>query len=219
MSGDEKKGPMIATAEVISVDVSEVDSIHGAKPEPEERPAFVTDQIDPNTGDQPLVDGKARLQLAPNALTVRTEHSVDELVALFGMTCRNCLHFHHELGQATILRLGYGTPEERQHIVDLVAELAMSDAGNMRGRDLAGDEYVADGFAPMGAELELQKYGLCCVLSDEQKDDILMHPDCLCPAKELVGHQTWDARTPEIARTVQMARDRLLNVAAGRTRG
>lgn len=215
------KRALESVGEVISVDAREVDSIRGAKPEPEERPAFITTELDRNTGDvadlptpPPGEDvGVQRLILQQNP-TVRTELSVDELGKMIGRNCRNCLHFNLPLGQQLIANeMQNGPPEVIEKWANTIAEIAMWRP------ELAGEEFVLDPFEKLPAEREILKIGLCQAMSTPAPDDnLFVHVDFpSCPSQDMVGQELFIARTREIAQNIEAMRSRLLGAAGAAT--
>ena len=212
---EEPRRALESIGEQISVTTHDVDSIGGAKPEPEERPAFVTTFLDPNTGEiseapTPAEGTVVQQLILKQAPTVRHEFTVDELGAMLGKTCRNCAHFNHQLGQMLIEQeMQFGPPEVVDRWRNTIAEIAMWKP------ELAGEEMVADPFAPLPAEREILKMGLCNAMSTPAPDDnTFTHVDCFCPSREMVGEDLFRPRTTEIERNIQQMRDRLLGAAA-----
>lgn len=201
--------PFAATGEEISVLTHEVDSIGGAKPEPEERPAFVKTMLDSSTGE--LVQGGPGVgAFRPREMSVRHEFSTSELAGMIGKRCRNCAHFNLPLGQQLAEQeMRFGTVEDLDRWRLTIAELAMANPA------LAGDEYVRDIFAPMPAELEVLKIGLCCAMSSAG-NNTFAHIDCpSCPSQEMTGQDLFQAKDADTERAINQARDKLLGTAAG----
>ncbi len=208
---EQPRRPLEAIGETIGVDAFEVDSIHGAKPEPEERPAYVTTTLDPNTGDVADMgeDSGTRPLILKQAPTVREEFTVDELAGRIGKQCRNCAHFNHQLGQALIENeMKSGPPEVVDRWRNTIAEIAMWKP------ELAGDEFVSDPFAPLPAEKEILRMGLCTAMSTPAPDDnTFVHFDLVCPSKEVTGQDLFRPKSREVEKTIQGMRDRLLSAA------
>lgn len=208
--------PLTSIGEQVSVDTSNVDAIGGAKPEPEERPAFVHTTLDPTSGDRgdlssiPEDRRGGVVPLVPKMPpVVREELSVNELASMLGHTCSNCKHFNHPLGQSQIeLEMKCGTPEQMDRWRATIAEIAM------RNPELAGEEFVSDPFAELPAEREILKLGLCLAMSEPGFDkNVFSHPDTFCPSEEMTGEDLFRPRTREIAQAIQQQRDRLLGTA------
>lgn len=203
---DEKRRPLMSIGEQISVNTSEVDSIGGAKPEPEERPAFVTTFLDPTTGDLAASTQEGVAALAPTAPRVTKEYTVAELAKMLGKRCGRCRHFNHKLGQALIEEeMQSPDAEVRDQWRNVVAELAIASPA------LAGEEFVSDPFAPLPAETEILRMGLCHVLSNV--DRTFVHPDTECRSEEIVGSELFEPRTKEIALQIETMRDSLFGTA------
>lgn len=201
-----------AVREEISVDAGEVDSVGGAKPEPEERPAFVTQEIDRTTGDNGGTGPTGTtvpLALAQNP-TVRTEHTVNELTRVMGKVCRNCRHWNLPLGQMLMREEMVASPEKFDLWKNVVAEIAISRP------ELAGPEYVSDPFAQTGAEKELERIGHCSALTPLAKEDVFLHIDCFCPSVETFGVESFEPKNEDVARAIQQQVDRLRFGAAGK---
>jgi hypothetical protein len=209
----EARRPLESIGETIAVDAFEVDSIGGAKPEPEERPAYVTTTFDPNTGEQSAAPEQAGAGVMPlilkQAPTVRTELTVDELARQLGKTCRNCANFNHQLGQRLIENeMQNGAPEVVDRWRNTIAEIAMWKP------ELAGEEFVTDPFAPLPAEREILRMGLCMAMSTPLPDDnTFTHVDLVCPSVEATGHDLFKPKNREVEKTIQAMRDRLLTTA------
>lgn len=216
---DTPRRALESIGEQISVDAFEVDSIGGAKPEPEERPAYVTTQFDPATGDTATMpdageDGGTRPLILQQAPTVRTELTVDELSRQIGKTCRNCAHFNHALGQQLIENeMQNGPPEVVDRWRNTIAEIAMWKP------ELAGEEFVLDPFAPLPAEREILRMGLCSAMSSPLPDDnTFVHVDLTCVALEATGEDLFKPKSREVERNIQAMRDRLLSAAGAHSR-
>lgn len=212
---NEGRRPLESVGEEISVTTAEVDSIRGAKPEPEERPAFVVTTLDANTGKlAPAPDvaseGVQSLLLKNNP-TVRTEYNVDELARLIGKTCRNCKHFNHQFGQRLIEQeMQFGSPEDVDRWRNVIAEIAVWQP------HLAGEEYVSTiDENTLPAEREILRMGLCQAMSSPG-ENTFTHPDCFCGSMEITGQDLFEAKTKEIGQSIQSARDRLLGAAGAK---
>lgn len=196
---------MKATNEKISVNTSEVDSIGGAKPEPEERPAFLTANVEGGK-DAELREGALKLELPK---LVRIEDNVFEMSQRLGKHCRNCARFNHMAGQAEIERRGYrGTEQERASIRELFATFEENhDAG---GPIIADNESI---FEPTPGEVGLGSMGQCNELKG------LVHPDCHCAGPTEGKGDLWRPATSDIARAVQEMHDNFMGTAAGTIAG
>lgn len=193
-----------ATGEQITVNTAQVDSINGAKPEPEERPAEILTFLDPKTGERANPGRSALVPETPH--TIRQEVSVNDLSVMLGKVCRNCLHFNHPLGQAMMQQeMSSGSPDRVDYWRNVIAELAVRNG-------MEGDELVADVFAETPAEREVLKLGFCMALSE--KENTWTHPDGFCPSMEVCGMDLFKPRTSEIERTIQQMRDKLYGVAS-----
>lgn len=192
---------MKSVNEQVAVDVREVDSIHGAKPEPEERPAFTQMQIEGGTKAD-VADGQLELSV-PRSTSI--ESTVQELADLEGKYCRNCRRFNLKLGQIEIERMGYrGDEQERKVVMEMAAFYAEND------RETPVYVDSEDGvFAPTLAETEMARTGLCTKLK------VLVHPDCHCAGPEEGCGEVWEALNSDVAREVQERRDAIYGTAAG----
>lgn len=203
--------PLESVREEITVDAGEVDAVGGAKPEPEERPAFVVQELDRTTGDKghgPTGTTTA-LELQRNP-TVRVEHTVEELTRTLGKCCRNCRHFNLPLGQMLMHQEMVASPEKFDLWRSVMAEIAV-----MRP-ELAGPEYVSDPYAPTGAERELERIGHCSALTPLAGEDVFLHVDCFCPGPGDYGADVFEAKDEATARAIQQSVDRLRFGAAGK---
>ncbi|MBP6479866.1 MAG: hypothetical protein KA310_03370 [Pseudomonadales bacterium] len=205
-------GPMVVTNQKEEVNVSEVDSIGGAKPEPEERPLNITLEIEKGTGEGAQQPGAAELQLDRNKL-VTVESSVAEREQLLGKYCGNCLHFNHAAGLATLERWAHrGTDAEKKHLQALYGELAEEDPTG-GGEDVVTTEEV---FQATYAERRMGQMGRCQKASNLLSEDVLVMPDghCMGPGEPLVQNtDLWEAKDRDVARHVAEQREALYGAA------
>lgn len=208
-------GSMVVEGQVEKVNVSEVDSIGGAKPEPEERPLTVTMAIEKGTGHEESVGDGAALLTLDRAKMVSVEMTVEERAKLLGKYCGNCIHFKHALGQVSLERMAYrGTDKDKDHLRSLFAELTEQTPPE----DIT-DEHVPmeEVFAPTYAERAMARMGLCVAITAAVNEDTLVFPECHCPASEIpeVMKDLWVAKDTTVERQVREARDALFGAAAG----
>lgn len=199
---------MKSSDEKVLVDAREVDSIGGAKPEPEERPAFLSAAVE--GGKKPETSqGTVELNLE-QPKRVLIESNVEEMTSLLGKHCRGCKFFNVSAGQTEIERRAYrGNEQERASIRELFATMEENHDGG-------GEIYLPDDesiFKATPGELGLAAMGQCDVLKG------LMHPDCHCAGPVEGKGDLWEARDSTIARVVAAQRDAVLGTAAGKIAG
>lgn len=206
-------GPMVVTEHDEKVNSSEVDSIHGAKPEPEERPLVVEMKLEKGSGEAVQQDGTLILETY-RAKTVAIELTVEERAALLGKQCSNCLHWRHALGQVRLEKAAFfGAEEDRAHLKSLFAELT-----EQGGAEAAGEEYVEAGevFAPTYAEKAMSRMGLCVRATNAVKEDVLTMGDGHCAGPNIpeIAKDIWEAKDSDTAKRVAQMRDALFGAAS-----
>lgn len=205
-------GPMVVTSQAERVNVSEVDSIGGAKPEPEERPLNVVMEIQPGTGAADTQPGGMILEL-DRAKTVNIEMTVEERAVLLGKYCKNCKFFNHALGQMALERDAFhGDEKARAHLRSLFAELTETEPHDQVGDDIVPADEI---FASTHAEREMARMGLCTAITSFVKEDSLVLPEghCAGPSEIAIAKDLWEAKNSEVARHVAGLKDALFGVA------
>lgn len=199
--------------EKIGVDTGEVDSVGGAKPEPEERPFFEERKLEAN-----------KVQLSTGELyaglpsTVQIESTVARELQAFGKQCGRCKHFSHSAGQAEIARIEQiGEPEDKAMLRELKAQLLETGVVDVMG-DYVGHQQI---FHDETNDFILEM-GACEVGTSLQNGDVqLLHPsqNC-CPMKFADGSEwpwSYQPRTSFIERQDQLNYDQLMGTASGKT--
>lgn len=206
-------GPMVVTEQDEKVNNSEVDAIHGAKPEPEERPLTVEMKIQPGTGESEVGPTSTELVLE-HAKTVSIEMTVEERAKLLGKYCGNCMHFNHARGQAKLELMSFkGDDADRAHLRSLFAELTEQTPLEELGDDIVTAEEV---FAPTHAEKAMGRMGLCSAMTSAMNEDALVMPEghCAAPEEKLIGKDLWVPKNKEVAEKVSQMRDALYGAAS-----
>lgn len=154
-NGEEIQNPEAGTnrilKETVGVNTAEVDSVGGAKPEPEERPFFEKRVLEANkvmlsTGE--LYTGKPAVAYI--------ESTVDREMKAFGKQCGNCKHFSWHKGQLEIARIqAKGAPEDKKMLRELRAQLletgVVDAAGEFVGHTQVFHDETAEFIGQMGA--------------------------------------------------------------------
>lgn len=203
-----------ASNEKVTVDTREVDRIGGAKPEPEERPAFTTVTVEGGA----KADGPGRALEMPKSLTI--EATVQELAVLQDKFCGNCKLFNHALGQFEINRIGRGDPHPSGN-VEPVQERAMLTeifAHFQEAEDGGGEIFapVDDIFAFQPAERALAQYGVCEAMKGSHPP-ALVHPHCHCAGLTEGLGDLWVPKDEAAAQAAHRGREALFGVASGKT--
>lgn len=215
MSEKPQTGTNNILAEGFGVDTGEVDSVGGAKPEPEERPFLAQRILEPNR--MMLSDGT--IMHAAHDTTVRIESTVEREMIAFGKQCGNCLHFSVELGQSEIARIEvFGEPEDKKMLHSLKAQLEMTGVVDTRG------EFVdaKDIFADTGVDKFIKEMGACMAGAAHQGGETqLLHPSQNgCPSKFTDG-TVWPwlyvAKSSDVAKRDALIFDNLMKTAQRRT--
>lgn len=208
-------------AEKTLVSTEQVDSVHGAKPEPEERPIFDTSLID--IEKQSMTDHVTgqTMEKAPVKSAVMTEiSSVADALEVVGKYCQNCKYFNYQMGQMELQRIeSFGTPAEKATIQELRVRVEMGSATDENDILVPVDQLfnsVSDQF--------LRQMGACAKLSRDFMSVMLFHPaQNGCPrsipgvdGKPIEIPLFYEARDAEQARQDAQMRDMLLYTAAGR---
>lgn len=198
-------------ADSFSVNTAEVDSVHGAKPEPEERP-FVEERLLEANKVQ-LSDGTL---FTGRPSTVVIESTVDRAMLSHGKFCGNCLHFSHEIGQSEINRMEFdGTPEERKMLAEMKFQIMESGVVDGGGEFVGYTQIFKDDTAEF-----MSQYGSCLFGTGHQADTQLVHPSQNgCPSVFASGEEwPWEyqPKNEDIAKRDKILFDALMLSASRR---
>lgn len=209
MAENPETGTNKILAESSSVNTAQVDSVGGAKPEPEERP-FIEERVLEANKVQ-LSDGTLFTGAPP---VVHIESTVAREIQAFGKQCGRCKHFSHVAGQAEISRIEQsGDPEDKHMLRELKAQLLETGVVDVLG-DFIGHTQIfhdeTDDF--------VRQMGACAFGTSHQKGDVqLMHPSQnACPTKFADGSDwpfAYEPRDSFVARQDQLNYDQLMGVA------
>lgn len=152
------------------VNVSEVDAVGGAKPEPEERPYHVitkTEQPTQKVVDQFGVEHTVAVLKAAYAIETYNVADVAEAVGKF---CGNCKHFSKAYGQREMARVDspMGTPEEKRVLTELRFNVSTQVNGDMVPAAEIFDDSATEGF--------MSEMGACFALGNMFGSTTWMHP-------------------------------------------
>lgn len=198
------------------INMQEVDAVHGAKPEAEERQFVdVTLMEVPKVVMQDHATGQTT-EISPVRTAVMTEvSSIDDQLEAFGKYCQNCRHFNKHFGQMEIKRMMGGEPHEKAIIQEMRVRLELDSEVD----DIA--EMAMVYHSP--ADQFIAEMGACMALTGLMAGTALMHPSQNGCPKEVPGIDgkplplpfMYEARDPEQARQDAAVRDSLLFKAAG----
>lgn len=178
------------------VDTGPVDSVGGAKPEPEERPLMEHRVLEPNK--MQLSSGE--IMHAARNMNVYIESTVGRELQAFGKQCGRCKHYSHKAGQLEIAKIQqFGDPEDKAMLKELRAQLLETGVVNVMGDYVGAAEIFHDETADFVREM-----GACVKASAEKKDVQLLHPSQNCCPMKFADNTPWpfwyEARTSEIER-------------------
>lgn len=196
-------------ADSFGVDTGEVDAVHGAKPEPEERPFFEERILEANKvqlSDGTIFTGKAH--------SLMIESTVDREMLAFGKCCYNCKNFSHEIGQAEIARMTVmGTPEETKMLAEMRFQIMESGVVDTQGDFIGYTQIFKD-----ETEEFMSQYGSCMFGTAHQADTQLVHPTQQgCPSLFASGEPwPWQyiAKNEEVEKRDKLIFDSLMQTAA-----
>lgn len=193
-----------------TVDISEVDAVHGAKPEPEERPFHDTIQVAP--GQVTLKDGTTIDETKSTTATQST--FVGDVLDAFGKHCANCKHFNHALGQAQLYRIAVkGSPEEQRMVRTLKGQLIESGVVDAQPDFVSAQSVFYDETSEFVAQM-----GSCLAMERLTEEVELVHPSQNgCPSAWPDGIPIpflYEARDAEQAKRDHEAREALLSTAS-----
>ena len=199
------------------IDLSPVDAVGGAKPEPEERPAERVLTVDRSSIDLKMSTGKpvdSKL-IAPNGLIANTEvdyqSTAGQLARGFRSQCQYCVHFDHAAAQGL-----FHTWQQ-----DLAGMQQLNDirAAVLETQNAA----LIDRHAGLDGEIDpehcLAQLGICRVLTEILNDPMIVHPMGACPEVLEDGtpfENQFQPRNRAAATTGAMLFDRIMTTAAGK---
>lgn len=217
VNGEKKElsdAPEQGTNKILSstfgVDAGEVDSVHGAKPEPEERPFFEHRVLEANKvqlSDGSLFTGAAQ--------TVVIESDVNREMLAFGKQCGNCSHFNHAIGQGEIAQIEeMGNPEDQKMLKALRAQLLETGVVDAQGDYVGHTQVFHDETNKFVSEM-----GACLIGAAHQGGETqLLHPSQQgCPSKFADGtpwEWSYSPKDAETAKRDQLIFDNLMQRAA-----
>lgn len=197
-------------ADLLRINTAPVDSVGGAQPEPEERPAervFLTDI--PVKGNIPIAGiGLPTLGVLERG-AFRAETTVGEFAEGCIRQCRYCRWFNRKRWIKNLMAWR-GTAAGEAKLNELRAGLLETQNASVQDmhRDLDGE---------MSPDHALASLGLCEAYGDLFKDDFIVHPLGSCPDHDESGTALPMLFKPR-AETQQEAdeqRDAVLNAAKG----
>jgi len=194
--------------EQLVVNTQPVDSVGGAKPEPEERPmahirTLEGSKVQLSTGE--VITG--------HASTVVIETNVFAELEYVGKQCGHCLHWDYRMGQEEFIRIEFqGSPEDKKMVAELRAQLletgVVDGAGDFVGHtQVFHDETL--GF--------IKQMGACRAASALKQEIQLLHPSQEgCPS-HFADYSPFPwlyvAKDSDTAKRDQLIRDSLLKTA------
>lgn len=213
IDGKPEAGTNKILSESSGVNTAEVDSVGGAKPEPEERPFFEKRVLEANKVQ--LSDGTLFTGAPP---VVHIESTVAREIQAFGKQCGRCKHFSHVAGQTEIARIEQqGDPEDKSMLRELKAQLLESGVVDVMGEYVGHQQIFHDETNEF-----IHEMGACMFGTSHQKGDVqLLHPSQNgCPMKFADGAEwpwSYTPRTSLIAKQDALNYETLMGTASGNT--
>lgn len=214
MSDAPETGTNKILKESYAVDTSEVDSVGGAKPEPEERPFFEQRTLEANAVQ--LADGEIFRGKSP---TVEIQSTVEREMIAYGKSCGNCANFSWEIGQGEIQRIKTiddRTDPDVKMLANLRAQLLETGVVDSMG-DFVGHAAI---FHDETAEY-VSQMGACLWGTSHQAGEVqLLHPSQgACPQKFASGEDwewSYKPKDEDVRKRDQLLFDHLMSVSMRR---
>lgn len=211
-SDSKREGSNRVLDEKILVNTAEVDSVGGAKPEPEERPLLDAMKLEPNK----VALSTGKLVDSVNNMTAIQETTVFDALQAFGKHCGYCKHFNLRKGQEEILRMRtMGSPEERKMLQELRAQLLESGAVESLNDFASLDEVFHDETKEFIGQM-----GACEAASSVALEVQLMHPSQNgCPTRFANGNPfpwLYEPKDSSVAQRDKENQDLLMGKASGK---
>lgn len=208
--GNPEAGTNKILKESVGIDTSPVDSVGGAKPEPEERPFFEERVLEANKVQ--LSTGELYAGAPP---VVHIESTVAREIQAFGKQCGRCKHFSHVAGQAEIARIEQvGDPEDKHMLRELKAQLLETGVVDVMGEYVGHTEIFHDETNDF-----IHEMGACMFGTSHQGGDVqLLHPSQnACPTVFADGKPwpwAYEAKDSFVARQDALNYDQLMHGAS-----
>lgn len=197
---------MKVNEDFLRVNVGPVDRVHGAAPEPEERPVehVMDTTIAAKLGDSPNDPNAVPLDM-PGDARVIAETTVAETARGLSEQCQHCRDFDRKGWLALKQKWATGTKEEQLKLNDVRG--CLMDSGNAAVVEMSPAR--PDKRDEMDVEHALNLLGICRAFSPLFREEIIIHPLATCPSTGPNG---------ELLPRMFKARDRRAAVAAGQAK-
>lgn len=153
-----------------------VDSVGGAKPEPEERPLETHTRAEA-VSPRPL----QAHELAPQRLNIVVSEAIGDAKERLGKQCGHCKHFNAEQGRYLLSRIVEADRRGDPQATDYLKMLRAHTLGE-KGAAFDPEIYTSDPHAPDLVDKYIAELGFCRAYSELMRDVMLQHPTETCPS-------------------------------------
>lgn len=207
-----RENPEAGTNKILSeqkaVNTQPVDSVGGAKPEPEERPMFIERKVEGNA----IQLSTGELMRAKD-VSVLIQTNVFAEMDYIGKQCGHCAHFDLRMGQEEMIRIQHrGSPEERKMFAELRAQLLETGVVDAAGDFVGHSQIFHDETLSF-----IYQMGACRAASALKNETQFLHPSQEgCPSHFADGEEwSWMyvPKDSDVAKRDQLIRDSLMKTA------